>query len=222
MLRVPSILPQKGGTRVPLVLPDGAILSEIGVVDDNGRSGLALAINAQQVRSMGFLEQWNTIVDKLRKFGPITLTSNEWTTDHPFWKKYLNMDGVHCEGQSLDYSDYARFLSGFEVVVSSRLHTCVLGLLAGAPIVPVETGTFKLTGFFNQIGMKNEPIRMDEGEWEQRLLDRIAAVLADPESRIIEQDSHIRKARSSLREGLNAAFDNKLLQPASETQHNST
>ena len=202
-----------GGRATPVVLPDGAAMSAIGPRDGAaGGGGLALAINALQVRAHDLTEQWDDVVDRLRARGKVTLTSNEWSTDFPFWQKYLALEGVECEGRTLPYDDYARFLAGFDVVVSSRLHTCVLGMVAGAPIVPVETGTFKLTGFFNMIGMEGEPVRMDTPGWQDRLLDRIEAVSADRSARVALQDQRLAAARERFEAVLGEAFGSELLE----------
>ncbi|WP_374407125.1 polysaccharide pyruvyl transferase family protein [Pelagerythrobacter sp.] len=199
-------LAENGGRTRPIVLPDGAAMSAIERTGGTGGGGLALAINALQVRTHGLTGQWDGIIDRLRTRHGITLTSNEWSTDFPFWQKYLELDGIECEGRTLPYDEYARHLAGFDAVVSSRLHTCVLGLIAGAPIIPVETGTFKLTGFFNAIGMDGEPIRMGDGDWEARIEARIEDVLADRDATLKRQDECLFDARSRLVDGLTAAF----------------
>lgn len=200
-----------GGRKTPVVVPDAALLSSIEGPTPAGGRGLGLAINALQVVSFGLQDAWDALVEKLARQGPITLTSNEWTTDFPFWKRYLSHSGVTCDGQHLDYAGYARFLAQFDVLVSSRLHTCVLGLVAGAAVVPVETGTFKLTGFFNQIGMPHEPIRMGEDSWQAKLLQRIEAVRADRQSRVEFQDQYVLAAKNAIRAGLDGVFLPSLL-----------
>lgn len=207
------------GQREVAVLPDGAILSRIERPERPGGRGLALAINALQVNAHGLAAHWDAFLPELARLGPVTLTSNEWTTDHPFWRRYLEHKGVTCDGQFLDYAAYARFLAGFDVVVSSRLHTCVLGLVAGAAVVPVETGTFKLTGFFNRIGMPDEPLRMGEGDWQARLLDRITSVQGQREARLTFQDAHVAEALAALREGLDGVFRQELLQRGQGRSH---
>lgn len=202
-----------GGQRKVAVLPDGAILSRIERPERPGGRGLALAINALQVNAYGLAAHWNKFLPELARLGPVTLTSNEWTTDQPFWRQYLEQAGVTCDGQFLDYAAYARFLAGFDVVVSSRLHTCVLGLIAGAVVVPVETGTFKLTGFFNRIGMPDEPVRTGEGDWQARLLGRVMSLQGQREARLRIQDASVAKAVATLREGLDSLFVHELLKP---------
>jgi hypothetical protein len=90
-----------------------------------------------------------------------------------------------------------------------------LGLVAGAAVVPVETGTFKLSGFFNQIGMPSEPIRMGDGPWQSRLLERIGAVRANRSARIELQDKHVAAARNTIRSGLDSVFIQSLVSPQS-------
>ena len=103
-----------GGETIPIVLPDAALLSRIDRTSETKTEGLALAINALQVRSRGLSDSWDEIVGHLCERGPVVLTSNEWTTDFPFWRKYLHKDGVNAAGRLLDFSDYARFLGGLD------------------------------------------------------------------------------------------------------------
>lgn len=203
---------RQGGHLDVTVLPDAAVLSSIDRCAKRGGHGIALAINALQVDEYGLAEQWDQLLPELLQLGPVTLASNEWSTDYPFWKRYLRHENVGCEGEFLGFAEYARFLSRFDVVVSSRLHTCVLGLVAGAVVVPVETGTFKLTGFFNRIGMPNEPIRMGDEDWKRRLVDRIQHFQREREERLAVQDAHVKEAQSTLRTGLDHLFTPSLLE----------
>lgn len=202
---------RNGGSRSVAVLPDAAILSRISRSDKQGSAGLALAINALQVNANGLEEKWDQLLAELGQEFSVTLTSNEWTTDFPFWKRYLSNKNIKCDGQFLDYSAYARFLAGFDVVVSSRLHTCILGLVAGVAVVPVETGTFKLTGFFSRIGMAEEPVRMDENNWQMKLLNRINATLQERAERGRRQDAYLESAKQELLWGLDGLFSPALL-----------
>lgn len=195
-----------GGTAEPLILPDGAIMSAITRNSPTGGRGLALAINALQIRDHGLSDEWDGMVSKFLKSMPLTLTSNEWTTDFPFWSRYLKLAGVSCEGSDLPYDKYAQLLGKFDVVVSSRLHTCVLALIAGTAIVPVETGTFKLTGFFNMIGMKGLPIRMGEPDWEEEILHRVAAIAENRTATLSEQDKHLEQAKLAFATELSKAL----------------
>jgi polysaccharide pyruvyl transferase WcaK-like protein len=201
-----------GGTKTPLIVPDGALLSAIEPPAAKGGRGLGLAINALQVDAHNLGGKWDALLDELTGQGHVTLTSNEWSTDFPFWKKYLSRKNVSCDGEQLDYAAYSRSLAEYDVVVSSRLHTCILGLVSGAAVIPVETGTFKLTGFFNQIGMPGEPVRMGDGAWDKKILERIQAVRADRKGRVRLQNQHVAAARNTIRAGLDSVFIHSLLE----------
>ena len=205
-----------GGTAEPLILPDGAAASRIERPAASGGGGLALAINALQVNAYGLADKWDSFVARLAQRGPVTLTSNEWSTDYPYWHKYLELDGVRCEGETLPYDAYAQSLAQYDVVVSSRLHTCVLGLVVGAAIIPVETGTFKLSGFFNMIGLGNDPVRMDREGWQDEVVARIDAVMADRAGRIARQDQAITAARQAFDTRLSEAFRDEWLAPVAQ------
>lgn len=195
-----------GGRSVPVVLPDGAILSPVTRAAKTGGRGVALAINSLQVKHTGLDSAWVDVVGKLAGQGELTLTSNEWTTDEPFWDAYKSFPGVKTDGMFLPFDRYAELLGQFDLVISSRLHTCVLGMLAGVPVLPVEMETFKLTGFFNQIGMPNEPIRAGEPGWQEELLSRVGELTSDSKRRIEKQDAHVAEAQQRLRRGLDEAF----------------
>lgn len=199
-------LAKHGGTHEAVVLPDGVILSAISPSNIRGGRGILIAVNGTQIEEIGFESSIRQLIARLANKEQVTLTSNEWATDQPFWNTHLRIKGVQCDGHGLDYNEYARFLAGFDVVVSSRLHTCVLGMLAGATVVPVECGTFKLTGFFNQIGMPSEPVRIGSEEWQGKLVSKIASVQANREARLMLQDEKIGAAVTRLRSGLDKAF----------------
>lgn len=201
-----------GGLSTPVVLPDAAILTEVPrEINADGRRGIALAINALQL-SDGYLQDaWDSIIPQLTGLCRVTLTSNEWTTDEPLWRRSRERFGLEAEGGELSAADYARFLASFGVVVSSRLHTCVLGLVAGVPIVPVETGTFKLSGFFRQIGMEHAPVRVGANDWGTDVVVRAAEALDRREEWVALQDKHLVDARAALVGGLDRLFVDELL-----------
>ncbi|WP_111735706.1 polysaccharide pyruvyl transferase family protein [Roseovarius amoyensis] len=204
-------LEKQAGDRGVVVLPDGVIMSEVSPAKTIGGNGLALAIAGPQIAEQGFTPTVREVISTLSGKGKLTLTSNEWATDRPHWNSYLDVANITFSGHGLYFDDYARFLAAFDVVVSSRLHTCVLGMLAGAVIVPIECGTFKLTGFFNQIGMRNEPIRIGSDNWQVNLINKIEEVQTSRDARLAIQNKKINRAVRALRSGLDDAFDQEIL-----------
>ncbi|WP_439533856.1 polysaccharide pyruvyl transferase family protein [Polymorphobacter sp.] len=198
-----------GGRRSPLVLPDGALLTPPSppTTDPAQRLPMALAINGLQVHQAGLEDDWLALLDRLIASGhrPV-LTSNEWSTDEPFWGPLLNDRQMTAVGQRADYREYMALLGTFDVVVSSRLHTCVLAILAGSVVVPVESGTFKLTGFFRQAGFTSLPIRLGTEGWQDAIVNRIAEIRADRDAALATQTACRDAARRHLQTSLHAAF----------------
>lgn len=201
-----------GGQSEALVLPDAALLTELGDPAPGNRSPgtVGLAINGLQARAAGLDSQWSGFIETMRKHGsePV-LVSNEWSTDEVFWRQLRTNVEIESMGRDCDYREYGRLLGGFEVVVSSRLHTCVLALCAGTAVVPVETGTFKLSGFFEQIGLPNTPVNLLEPGWQEKVLARVAAGRSDP-TVLTEQ----LRARDEGRARLRAALGPRLAELA--------
>ncbi len=191
----------------PVVLPDAAILTPRPERQVSTGKGVLLAINALQVDQAGLEPQWTAFVDKLKTSGiQPTLTSNEWTTDYPFWSRYINEFGLDAVGRECDFRQYAALLGSYDLVVSSRLHTCVLSLVAGTPVIPIETGTFKLSGFFEQIGLSDEVISFADPEWSAKVIERIRTTLDNPEPVRAAQEARYLEARERLESGLRETF----------------
>lgn len=198
-----------GGRRIPLVLPDAALLTKrpLPAAGDAPRGSVALAINGLQVRDAHLESDWLAFLDRMLAAGlRPTLTSNEWSTDEAFWGPLLAKRNITAVGQEADYRAYMKLLAGFEIVVSSRLHTCVLAMVAGSIVIPVESGTFKLTGFFKQAGFTDLPVRLGSPGWQDAILARIGSAQADPASMRTIQNARRDAARRHLYEGITDAF----------------
>ncbi|MFC3580126.1 polysaccharide pyruvyl transferase family protein [Sphingomonas hylomeconis] len=200
---------EAGGVRSAAILPDAALLTPPPAAQQAfaGGATIALAINALQVRAAGLDADWIAFFDRLGSegFDPV-LTSNEWTTDEPFWADLLQGGKVRSEGREADCSEYVALLGRYDVVVSSRLHTCVLAIIAGTPVVPVETGTFKLTGFFKQIGLDTAPIKLGAPGWQDLVVDRIREAQRDRAAVVSRQSQKRDAAALRLRSGLSDLF----------------
>lgn len=198
-----------GGRHDPLVLPDAALLTAMPKADGvrPSTAKIALAINALQVRQAGLEQDWQQFLERLLVAGqrPV-LTSNEWSTDEPFWGPLLAQHQISAVGQRADYAEYMALLGTFGIVVSSRLHTCVLALLAGSVVVPVESGTFKLTGFFRLAGFAELPVRLGSDGWQDVIIARIRYIRDNFEIALAEQNACRDAARATLRSSLLEAF----------------
>lgn len=195
-----------GGQKEPIVRPDAAMLHGQLQAPQPATGRVALSFNGPATTKAGLGDQWLSLARAIRAAGlePVFI-SNEWFNDAQVWAAWQASDGFAAEGENLDIDDYVAFLGGFDAVISGRLHTCVLGIESGTPVIPVETGTFKLTGLFTQIGLIDRPEQPAPG-WEGPLVERLKAVVADKAGEGARQQAIIAEAREKLRADLTALF----------------
>ena len=113
-------------------------------------------------------------------------------------------------GESLDYQPFTALLAGFELVISVRMHTGILALAAGRPVIPVEPARFKMAGLFRQLGFAEPPIVTANEGWVEEILGRTARIrthlpAAEAETRRRVADA-VERTRATLIPRLRAAL----------------
>jgi polysaccharide pyruvyl transferase WcaK-like protein len=130
--------------------------------------GVALALNPHLLNLD--VATAETIVDMLTaRSTELTFVSNCWKKDRELAKHLLSRSPLNLQDGPLDFRLYSDLLSGFEFVVSSRLHTIVLALLRGVPVIPLETQLHKISGLMESIGYPLETIRIGSENWPAKL-----------------------------------------------------
>jgi polysaccharide pyruvyl transferase WcaK-like protein len=149
-----------------IVTPDLALASKVEPSGARRPGAVAVAINVPEAAARGYAAQWIDVIQGLQGKGfEVVLVSNELPSDHAFYDQLRRQLGVAIEGQALDFDRYAAVLGTFDVVVTSRMHTGVLAMLGGAPIVPVEGSSFKITGMVQELGLAMAVIRPPDPGW---------------------------------------------------------
>src|SRR5690606_32841711 len=122
-------------------------------------------------------------LSRLRNEGyTLEFISNNYFADKAVEKE---LEGIveKCTSADLSYIDYVEHLSQFRFVISARLHTNELALVAGVPVLPVEGRHFKtqevqeLVGYPCQVARSSSETYSDE-------LNRLFEFLVANESRI--------------------------------------
>jgi polysaccharide pyruvyl transferase WcaK-like protein len=159
-----------------VVSPDLALTTKVGPVGPVRPSTVAIAINVPEGSARGYLDQWLGVVRGLQARGlEVVLVSNEVPADLPYYEQLRRQLGVQIEGGALDYDRYAALLGSYDVVVSSRMHTAILGLVGGAPVVAVEGASFKITGLFQELGLAGPVIRPSSPGWVEAVIAQVLA-----------------------------------------------
>lgn len=192
-----------GGQGPATVVADAAMLHSHLHTAAAPTGRVALAFNGPATEAAGLIPAWIDLAQRLRARGlnPI-FVSNEWFNDAPLWRDHLTAHGLSAAGEGLDVDDYVGFLNSFDCVVSGRLHTAVLSVIAGAPAVPVETGTFKITGLFDQIGF-DRPLTVTSN-WSAAAADHVSDIVRRKADVVISQQRLLARARDDVTDALTA------------------
>ena len=144
----------------------------------NGRRGVAICPNSAYLKNPE--EEWGRLVQALidRDYS-VTLVTNDFPIDRPTLDALAKRFGLAQLGAGLSYRDYAGVLGGFDAVVSSRLHTCVMALAAGTPVIPVEGLDFKITAAMDAAGVPIPAVRPGDGDWIESVLRSLDEVFRD-------------------------------------------
>ncbi len=154
-----------------VVAPDLALASRTAAARPRRPGEVAVAINVPEAAARGYAGRGFDVIRGLQAAGHrVVLVSNEAPSDHAFYEQLKERLGVSMEGASLDYDRYAALLGAFDLVVTSRMHTAILAMVGGAPVVPVEGASFKITGLFQELGLPVEVIRPPADGWVEAVV----------------------------------------------------
>lgn len=166
-----------GDPKNVLVTPDLALTTQLAVPATVKPQTLAVAVNVPEAAAGKYLDRWRDAIAGLERAGfRVELVSNEWPADLPF---YETLGGKYpYVGRGLDHDRYGELLGTYDAVVSSRMHTGVLAMCAGAPVVAVEGSSFKITGLYQELGLQRPVIRPSGSEWPAQVVDQVKQVTA--------------------------------------------
>jgi polysaccharide pyruvyl transferase WcaK-like protein len=157
-----------------LVTPDLALTTSTPAGRTRRVGTVGIAINVPEAAAYGYEARWVEAIRGLQAQGfHVVLVSNEFPTDRPFFETTSKQLGLAIEGEGLDADDYAALLGSFDFVITSRMHTAILAMVAGAPVLPVEGASFKISGLFEELGLSAAPvINPREPGWPRVLVER--------------------------------------------------
>jgi polysaccharide pyruvyl transferase WcaK-like protein len=158
-----------------VVTPDLALVTEFRGERTKGNGTIAIAINVPEAAANGYLAQWEEVIASLRGTGAkLELISNELPLDRPFYQRLQQrFPNLTIAGVGLPHDKYCELLAGYELVITSRMHTAILAMVSGTPVIPVEGASFKITGLFRELGFDTPVIRPAGYTWPVRVLEEL-------------------------------------------------
>lgn len=170
---------EMGGDLSNVLVTADLALTLDAIAGNRRRPGtVAVAINVPEAAANKYLDQWTGVIAGLQQAGlQVSLVSNELPADQPFYTQLQErFPGLAVEGAGLDHGTYAQLLAGFDSVVTSRMHTGILAMVAGTPVIPIEGSSFKITGLFRELGFEQPVIRPGAAGWQALVVARTTEV----------------------------------------------
>jgi polysaccharide pyruvyl transferase WcaK-like protein len=199
-----------------LVTPDLALMTRMPArrPPDQSRGRIAVAVHAPAATWIGRGAPWLDVITGLRARGfDVVLVSNEMPADREFFARVKQRVAITVEGAELEYERYCELLGGFDFVVSSRMHTSILAMVAGTPVIPVEGPSFKISGLFQELGFTTPVIQPTQPGWTDAVIDAAVRMREHRDTAAAEVTAKI----SAVRERITAALVPRLQQAVTVT-----
>lgn len=120
------------------------------------------------------------IVQRIRAAGnDLVFITNEPYEDRNIADLFMRKFQVPSLSRIYNYDEYAQLLGNLKYLISTRLHSNILSLVAKTPIIPIEGNVFKTTELLKQLEYPVDVIDTKKDNWLENVLDEINYFEAD-------------------------------------------
>jgi polysaccharide pyruvyl transferase WcaK-like protein len=186
-----------------LVTPDLALMTRIPAKRAPARDRIAVAVHVPAASWSGRGAPWLDVITGLRGKGfEVVLVSNEVPSDREFFAQVQQRVAIAVEGAELEFERYCELLGGFDFVVSSRMHTSILAMVAGTPVIPVEGPSFKISGLFQELGLSTPVIQPTQPGWTDQVIEAAVRMRERRDAAAADVVARIGAARERITQAL--------------------
>lgn len=115
-------------------------------------------------------EQIDPFIQSLINAGySLTFITNDPFGDEEIGKEFHTKFEIPIDLDTRDYKNFTSDLQKYDAIISSRLHTNEMALVAGVPILPVEGNLHKTTEVFKRINYPIEAINYTSNNYRDNL-----------------------------------------------------
>lgn len=117
------------------------------------------------------------ILDHLTSIGKsVVYCTNETIGDAHIIERLKDKFNVPLLTGHSNYKEYAQRLSEMDFVISARVHTNMLSMVSHTKVIPIEGNDFRLEELLKGFGYPLMPVKSQEDDWVDRLIQNIEAV----------------------------------------------
>lgn len=137
------------------------------------------------------------VIDHFKKLGKeIIFITNEPAGDKEIAKKMFDTYAIKSFPIIRDYLEYAERLTEFDYIVSTRLHSNIMALSSGIPIIAIEGHSFKTTELLKELKYPVPVLSAYTDNWEQTLIKMID----DVENGVYDFDYYFKNILPTLKQ----------------------
>jgi O-antigen/teichoic acid export membrane protein/polysaccharide pyruvyl transferase WcaK-like protein len=144
---------------------------------------LAIGFSINGLEAAAGFDEWDALFNGLRQLQRSFLFVSNAANHDLQWAYRL---AAKYGGQVVDSQPDCQMLRDYyrrcDVVISSRLHSSILALCEGVPVVSIEPSIFKLTSIFQQMSYPIATERLQVAGWSDRVLANVKRCLSDHQS----------------------------------------
>lgn len=114
------------------------------------------------------------VLAKLKTYNrKVVFITNEPIGDIPVIQKFKDDYKINCLPECDDYISFTKKIAAFEYIIGARLHTSVLALTVGVPVVPIEGLVWKTKELFSQLKYPIDTVNVDDRGWAESIIQSI-------------------------------------------------
>jgi len=143
--------------------------------EQDGKESGAIGLAINGLESLSGADEWQTLLAGLQRLQrPILLVSNAVNHDLAFASRLADgyPKAVVIEHQP-GYEALRGYFKQCSVLISSRLHSSILSLCEGTPVISIEPSVFKLTAIFEQMAYPIATESLQKPGWAVRVLEQV-------------------------------------------------
>jgi polysaccharide pyruvyl transferase WcaK-like protein len=138
---------------------------------------IGLSING--VEAYSGTNEWDKLLYWLASLNrPLVFISNAMHRDRAFAEDLQKRHQIHVPDHQPTYTELQTTYSCFGALVASRLHSSILAISSGTPVISIEPSVFKLTAIFEQMSYPYGTEDPRRRGWADRVATKITHALS--------------------------------------------
>jgi polysaccharide pyruvyl transferase WcaK-like protein len=123
-------------------------------------------------------DEWDILLSSLARLSrPLVFVSNAIHRDRVFAKKLQRRYQMKIIERQPSYTELQSIYSNFAALISSRLHSSILAIIRGTPVISIEPSVFKLTAVLEQMCYPYETEDPRRPGWADRVVSKVEHAL---------------------------------------------